>query len=83
MAYETINEKVDVVGIFSSFKFTPCQFRWNKRDYEISQITAVHEMVDGSSRKKIYSVLSQGTLYLLEYNLNNEEWKLKQLWQES
>lgn len=80
--YQTISEAITVLGIFQNSKFTPKKFKWNSQIYPIETITSTHELRDGGVKKRRYAVTSGANLYLLEYNRQQETWKLIQIWHE-
>ena len=80
--YQTISEKIDVLGIFRNASFTPKKFKWNHRDYTIDEVTSIHERRDGGRLMSRYAVLSGGNLFLLEHDCGQETWTLEQIWME-
>ncbi|OGY18385.1 MAG: hypothetical protein A2900_04060 [Candidatus Chisholmbacteria bacterium RIFCSPLOWO2_01_FULL_50_28] len=80
--YQTIGETISVLGIFRETSFVPKTFHWHNRAYPIEEITSIHEVKDESIKKRRYAVLSNGNLYLLEYNRTTETWILEQIWME-
>lgn len=80
--YQTISEAITVLGVFQNFSFIPKKFKWNNRIYSVDEITSIHQLRDGGVEKRRYAVTSKGNLYLLEYNRQQETWKLVQIWYE-
>lgn len=78
--YQTIDEAINVLGIFQNASFTPRKFKWNNRSYSIEKITSIHDLRDGGVVKRRYAVVSGANLYLLEYNRTEETWILSQVW---
>jgi hypothetical protein len=82
--YQTIGEKINVVGIYTPGRFSPKKFQWQQRTFVIDQVCAVHDFKDGTVRKRRFSVQTKGNgnVYLLEFNRDLETWTLEQLWVE-
>ncbi len=72
--YQTIHEKIAVVGVYAQAQFTPRKFKWSSRTYVIDQITLTSDVKDGGVRKRIYSVLSGADFFRLEFNRETEVW---------
>jgi len=80
--FTSINESIEIAGVFSGGKFVPKKFRWRERVITISQITLVNDTKDAGIKKRLYSVLDQKTLYRLEFNRDTEHWTLLEIWSE-
>lgn len=80
--FTSINESIEVVGIFAHARFTPKKFRWQQRVIPISQITLTSDIKDAGIKKRLYSVLNEKTLYRLEFNRDTEHWTLLEIWSE-
>ena len=78
--YQTIDETISVAGAYTPGKFTPAKFRWRNRIYPIQEICSQHSFKDGNVQKRRFSVLARNTVFLLEFNRDQENWKLVQLW---
>lgn len=81
--YQPIHEPVSVAGIYEHGKFRPLKFRWQNKLLVITEICSVHDFRDGTVQKRRFSVMAGGTVYLLEFNRNQENWLLEELWIES
>lgn len=82
MGYTKVDEPVSVLGVFQNSSFIPKKFKWHNRSYPVEKVTSTHVVEDGRVAKRCYAILSQGNLYLLEYNRTSESWKLSQVWYE-
>jgi hypothetical protein len=78
--YQTITEEIAVAGTYKHQHFLPRKFEWHNRPYPIEEICSTHDFRDGSVRKRRYSVMAKGTLYLIEFNRDQEKWSLEQIW---
>jgi hypothetical protein len=78
--YQTIDEKIVVVGVYDCAVFTPKKFRWKSRVYPIQAITMVSEVKDGGVAKRFYAVASGGNMYRLIFNRDSEVWWLGEVW---
>lgn len=78
--YQTIHEAISMAGIYQNDTFKPVKFRWRHQLYEIEEVASVHDFKDGSILKRRFSVMSKGTLYLIEFDRHRESWMLEQLW---
>lgn len=80
--YQTIDEPIEVVGVYKQHHFFPRKFRWHHQEYTVSEITLRSDTKDGAIRKRLYSVMCGGTLYRLEFNRETEAWILQEVWVE-
>ena len=80
--YHTVNETIDVAGSYSHGKFAPRKFRWGKRVLIVDQITLQSDIKDGGVRKRLISVVVGNEVYRLEFNRENEQWYLREVWVE-
>lgn len=80
--YQRIDEKVAVAGVYNHSTFLPKKFQWGPKTYTVEKITLISDIREGDIRKRLYSVLSQGTLYRLLFNRNTENWNLEEIWLE-
>lgn len=78
--YQTIHETIEVVGTYAHAAFTPKKMKWNNRIFPIDTITFTTDMRDGNVRKRIYSVVSKGTVYRISFNRETEQWFLEEIW---
>lgn len=78
--YQTINEDISVLGIYSHSKFTPKKFKWKDKTFAIKEITLINDTKDGIIKKRLYSVISQANLYRLEFNRETEKWRILEVW---
>jgi len=81
--YHHIHEPITVAGIYEHGRFRPIKFRWQQQLFTITQICSVHDFRDGSIHKRRFSVMAKDTVYLLEFNRQQEHWFLEELWVES
>jgi len=80
--YQTINEDIAVLGIYKNSFFVPKKFKWNHRVYGVQEITLLNDVSEGSIKKRLYSVVSNGNLYRLEFNRSSEKWRIAEVWVE-
>lgn len=80
--YTTINETIDVVGIFAKNGFTPVRFRWRGKTYPVTQITLKSTAKNGGVRMRYYSVLSGQDVFRLTFLPDDERWRLEEIWTE-
>lgn len=78
--FQTIGEKVAVIGVYQNSRFVPKKFLWRNSIIRVEMITLISDIRDGMVRKRIYSVLSQQTLYRLLFNRETEIWTLEETW---
>jgi hypothetical protein len=78
--HQTIHEAVKVAGIFSLSQFKPIWFKWQNRVLKVDQITLVSDYKQGLVKSKLYSVIAEGNLYRLDFNLITHDWILKSVW---
>lgn len=80
--YQTINEDISVLGVYQNSLFVPKKFKWKERVFPVQEITLFNNVRDGSIKKRLYSVLSGGNIYRLEFNRESEKWKISEVWVE-
>lgn len=80
--FQIIGEKIIVAGVYKNAIFLPKKFSWRDKTYLIEQITLISQIRDGQVKKRLYSVLSQKTLYRLLFNRDTEIWTLEEIWVE-
>ena len=80
--YQTIHETVAVVGTYKDGMFVPRKFKWGERVMPIETITMVNDTRDGIRKKRLYSLVSKGTVFRLEFDRDSEHWLLLELWVE-
>lgn len=73
---------MDVAGVFSHSRYTPKKFMWKKRVHIVETITYVADIKNGQIPLRLYSVVSRGNVYRLEWNKNNDQWHLLEVWYE-
>jgi len=78
--YQTIHESIKVAGIFNCSVFKPTWFEWRRQLLKIQQITLISDYKQGSVKSKIYSVMADGNLYRLLFDLNSCNWTLENVW---
>lgn len=78
--YEEINEDISVIGIYQNHRFLPKKFKWQDRIFRIDEVTLTNDVRDGNIKKRLYSVLSGGNVYRLEFNRESEQWQLLAIW---
>ena len=80
--YQTIHEAISVAGVYAHGHFTPKKFQWRHKPFSITEVTSVHDFKDGSVRKRRFAVMAEKTVFLLEFDRDQESWVLEQLWVE-
>jgi hypothetical protein len=78
--YQTIHETVRVAGVYDQGKFAPRKFQWKQKTYPIDQITLISNMKNGGVRQRFYSIMSNGNMYRLSFNRDDESWFLEEVW---
>jgi len=78
--YQTIRERISVVGVYREAQFVPKKFMWQNRIYPVDQITFIAEIRDNQVGRRQYSIVSQGNGYRLIFDRSEEVWELAELW---
>lgn len=78
----SLGEAISVAGVYKSSMFIPKKFSWKNKIYPVEKITLISDTKDGLVRKRIYSLLSGGTLHRIMFNRETEKWTLEELWVE-
>ncbi len=77
---QIINESIKVAGVFHHSIFKPVWFEWNNQQLKIDEITLISDYKQGSIKCKIYSILANGNLYRLHFDLNSHKWTVQSVW---
>jgi hypothetical protein len=80
--YQTIAESVSVAGVYHQGSFVPKKFKWRHRTLSIDEITLVSDVTDGGVKKRLYGVVVANEVYRLEFDRDNENWLLAEIWVE-
>ncbi len=80
--YQTIHESIAVVGTYAKGAFCPRKFRWNNKVLSVETITLVSDFREGQTRKRMYALLCQGTVYRVLFDRDRETWMLEEVWME-
>ena len=85
--YQTIGEEnqgepISVIGVYTPGHFFPKKIKWREKTLLINQICSAHDFKDGGVKKRRFSLMSEGTVYLIEFNRDLETWHLQQIWVE-
>lgn len=80
--FQRIDEKIEVLGIYSKAKFIPKKIKWKEKVFLVEEITLISELRDGLVKKRLYSIVSGGNLYRLMFNRETEIWVLEEVWME-
>lgn len=78
--YQKIHEDIQMIGVYGSAKFTPKKFQWKNRVYLVSEITLIADTKDGGVKKRFFSLVSQGEVYRVVFDRENEKWWLEEKW---
>lgn len=78
--YEEINEDIAVIGVYQKYHFLPKKFKWQHHVFPIDEVTLSNDIKDGAIKKRLYSVVSSGNVYRLEFNRELEQWKILEVW---
>lgn len=80
--FQTIDEKVSVIGLYKSGVFFPKKIQWGERVLLVREITLVSDIKEGQVKKRMYSLLCGKELYRLVFNRETEIWVLQEIWVE-
>jgi hypothetical protein len=77
LAFEEMNEKIEVIGYFDSRTMRPLRFRWRGRAYHISQVNGVWSTPLGRDKEYHFHVTTKeaGSFEMI-YNNNGFSWRL-------
>ncbi|HRU39090.1 MAG TPA: hypothetical protein P5511_04375 [Candidatus Goldiibacteriota bacterium] len=77
MSTTEVGEKVKAGVVFERGEAVPQWFVWKKRKIDVKQVSFTWRTAEGDSVLVHYSVVSEGGLYELSYNLKTLEWMLE------
>lgn len=80
--YVTIQEPIEVAGVYHHHSFTPKKFKWRHKIYPIDKITLKSDVKSGGVRFRYYSVMSRSQVFRVTFNRDDESWILEELWTE-
>lgn len=78
--YQTIHEKIAVIGVYNQGTFVPRKFQWQRRVYPVAQVTLTSDYKDGGVAKRMYSVASGANVYRLLFDRQDEQWFVEEVW---
>lgn len=81
--YQTIHEAIAVLGVFDKDHFSPRAFRWRGKRYMVQEVTLLSKAVNGGIAHRLYSVMSGGNVYRLDFEPMAEKWLLEEVWFDS
>jgi hypothetical protein len=82
MAYEEINERVEVLAVFKDGAIFPHIFAWRGKKRKIDKVNLSYQERDGASINYYFAIESQGLVAKLKYNDKSLLWTLEELWTE-
>jgi hypothetical protein len=75
-----IGENISVMASFGlSYKIRPVRFKWNKRLFEVKEITYTWQTKEGQNRIYHFSISDGKTLYELSFDTSSLLWRLEKL----
>jgi len=83
--YEEIDEPIDVIAEFAvdpkrgTTKMRPVSFIWQKRDYEISEITFIWQAKEGDTKYLYFAAQNGANTYEIRYDTHAIEWRLSKI----
>jgi len=80
--YNEINEPILVGVIFSSGRIIPRFFIWNRRKYQIQEVTYFWRSKNGSFPVFHFAVTSYDSVYEISYNSNTSRWLMERAYEE-
>jgi hypothetical protein len=80
--YAVINEPILVEAAFSAGKITPRFFIWNRKKYQVEEITYFWRSKIGSAPILHFAVTSYGSVYEISYNSKTSDWHLEKAYVE-
>ena len=80
--YQTINQPITVLGVYTNGQFVPKKFRWGQRVLHIDSITLTANTTDGGTKQRLVSVVSGSEVYRLRFDREQEKWWLEEIWVE-
>ncbi len=80
--YQTIHERIKVIGIYQQAGFKPVKFCWQNQIYHIDQVNLISNIKQGQVKQRIYSVQVKDQIFRLLFDRAEETWTLKELWLE-
>ena len=80
--FQTLGDRVSVLGIFKSGKLKPLRFFWKNKTFPISHITTTYCIKDGEVQKEVFAVKSFGNIYKLVYIPKDYSWILEEVFLE-
>jgi hypothetical protein len=80
--YTIIDEPILVGAIFSAGKVIPRFFIWNRRKYQVEEVTYFWRSKIGVAQILHFAVASYGSVYEISYNLKTSNWHLEKVYVE-
>jgi hypothetical protein len=78
---ESIEEPIEVLGLFRGGGLQPLRFRWKNRVIQVRKVTGDWSVNDGRDRIYYFSVLGDNSdYYELSYHTRKLAWQLSRVW---
>lgn len=76
MAYEQVNEPIQVAAIFKNSELKPLKFLWHGREYLISKINLAYSSFEGREKLYFFAVSDGNNYFKMQFNSGNLIWTL-------
>jgi hypothetical protein len=76
---DILNERIDVLALFSGARIFPKSFNWHGKEYRIESITYSWQERVGQALISYFSVSCAGQIYQISFNNSTFRWQLDKL----
>ena len=74
-----LNDRVDVIAVFTSKRNYPFSFSWGGRKYVVEKVNLVYSRQSGNGLIISYSVTAQSNFFKLSFYTKEMEWRLEEM----
>jgi hypothetical protein len=80
MAYEKIDERIEVLAVFKNGTIFPYIFSWKNDKRKIDKVNLSYQERDGAAINYFFAIESDGLVAKLKYNDKSLLWYLEEIW---
>ncbi|MFA6099800.1 MAG: hypothetical protein WC750_02860 [Patescibacteria group bacterium] len=79
MAYQAVNEPIEVLVAFKGKEIEPMLFKWGGRHYRVKRVNLVHTERQGREKHYIFSVSDEANAFRLRFSTETLKWSLEEM----
>ncbi|MGE5297757.1 MAG: hypothetical protein ACM3KM_01190 [Acidobacteriaceae bacterium] len=76
MAFEQINEPIEVISLFKEGSLVPVKFLWQGKQYVVSKVNLAYHHFEGRIKIYFFTVSDNANYFKLQFNSDSLNWTL-------